>query len=281
MQPKVSVVIPCYNHAIYLSEAVASVMAQTYDNWECLIINDGSPDHTETIGKQLANSDPRIHYHYKPNGGLSNARNFGIEKAKGEFILTLDADDTFEPVFLQEAVAILEQNDSVGVVTCWGYRFENNKKYGLFKPIGGNVENFLFFTSALASSLFRKKCWEQIGGYDETMRKGYEDWEFYLRLTSFGWSVQVIEKPLFNYRQHKNSMRIEAQNLYDLEIKQYFFKKHKNLYLKYFDQSVDYLLKQAEKNKKNEIKRITSIDFKIGKAILKPFRWIKKLLKNE
>lgn len=280
MQPKVSVVIPCYNHAVYLPEAVASVMAQTYSNWECLIINDGSPDHTETVGKQLASSDSRIHYHYKTNGGLSNARNFGIEKAKGEYILTLDADDKFEAVFLQEAVAILEQNENVGVVTCWGYRFVNNMKYDLFKPIGGNVENFLFFSSASGNSLFRKKCWEEVGGYDETMRKGYEDWEFYLRLTAKGWSVQVIESPLFNYRQHKNSMRIEAQNLYDLEIKQYFFKKHKNLYLQYFDQSVDYLLKQADKNKKNEIKRITSIDFKIGNIILKPFRWIKKLLKH-
>jgi len=278
MQPKVSVVIPCYNHAIYLSEAVASVMAQTYDNWECLIINDGSPDHTETIGKQLANSDPRIHYHYKPNGGLSNARNFGIEKAKGEFILTLDADDTFEPVFLQEAVAILEDNKTVGIVTCNGYRHQNQKIINSFTSIGGGLENYLFQNAALASSLFRKLAWEQVNGYDETMNKGYEDWDFFLRVSANNWETHVIDKPLFWYRQHPNSMLKLAQNKYDLEIKQYFYSKHETIYKKYFPEMVSNFLNQIDHLKKQEQKRIQSIDFKLGNALLQPFRFLKKIV---
>lgn len=93
MNYKISVIIPCYNQAKYLKDAIDSVLAQTYSNWECIIINDGSTDHTETIALAFTTKDTRIKYVKKENGGLSSARNAGLDVAVGKYIQFLDADD--------------------------------------------------------------------------------------------------------------------------------------------------------------------------------------------
>ena len=90
---KVSIIVPCYNQAQYLGQALKSVLGQTYQGWECLIVNDGSTDDTEIVAKQWLEKDERFAYYYKTNGGLPQTRNFGIERAVGTFILPLDADD--------------------------------------------------------------------------------------------------------------------------------------------------------------------------------------------
>lgn len=92
-KPMFSVIIPCYNQAVFLSDALESVLGQSYRNWEAIVVNDGSPDDTETIARGYMRKDTRIKYVYKENGGLSSARNKGIAMALGEFILPLDADD--------------------------------------------------------------------------------------------------------------------------------------------------------------------------------------------
>lgn len=97
---QVSVIIPCYNHAQYLGEAVKSVIEQTHANWECIIVDDGSTDDTEKVAKQLCETDDGIRYIYKNNGGLSSARNAGIAAAIGEFILPLDADDRIHSKYI-------------------------------------------------------------------------------------------------------------------------------------------------------------------------------------
>ena len=94
MNPLISVIVPCYNQAQYLDECLQSVLDQTYQNWECIIVNDGSPDHTEEIAKRWLEKDNRFRYIYKDNGGLSSARNAGIREAKGEYLFFLDSDDS-------------------------------------------------------------------------------------------------------------------------------------------------------------------------------------------
>lgn len=93
MKPSVSIIIPCYNKAQYLGETLQSVLDQTYTNWECILVNDGSTDNTETIAKVYCEKDNRFYYFLKKNEGVSCARNFGIKKAKGNFVIFLDADD--------------------------------------------------------------------------------------------------------------------------------------------------------------------------------------------
>ena len=91
--PLISVIVPCYNQAQYLDECLQSVLDQTYQNWECIIVNDGSPDNTEEVAQKWVAKDSRFQYLKKENGGLSSARNAGIEKSKGEWIQFLDCDD--------------------------------------------------------------------------------------------------------------------------------------------------------------------------------------------
>lgn len=96
-KPLISIIIPCYQQAQYLSEAVDSIHSQTYDNWECIIVNDGSPDDTREIGQALASSDDRIRYVEQPNKGTSAAKNRGLEEIQGEYVQFLDADDLLLP----------------------------------------------------------------------------------------------------------------------------------------------------------------------------------------
>lgn len=275
----VSIIIPCYNHAKFLPDALQSVIIQDSENWECIVVNDGSTDNTEEIVRQWSIKDTRFKYFYKDNGGLSSARNFGIEKSNAEYILTLDSDDKFDKTFISKALKVINDDPKIGIVSCWGKRFVDNIYYDIFKPNGKNIEDFLFQNAAIGNSMFRKKCWIEAGGYDENMKKGYEDWEFYLRISKLGWNTVIIQEPLFFYRQHKTSMRMEALNKFDKEIRLYIFKKHKDLYLKYFDQTVENLLNIVDLNRRNELKRINSIDFKLGNFILKPFRFIKNSFK--
>ena len=277
---QISVIVSCYNQAHFLSDALKSVFEQTYQNWECIIVNDGSPDHTEKIAQFWCEKDKRFRYLYKENGGLSSARNFGINVAKGEYILTLDSDDKYEKTFLSKGVAILDNTKKTGIVSSWGYRFVGLVYSELFKPDGKNLNDYLFKNAAIGTSLFRKKCWSEVGGYDENMKNGYEDWEFYIRVSKNGWETKIIEESLFFYRQHKISMRIEALNRYDSQIKFYIFNKHKDLYIKNFDELIRNLLENASINKKNELKRINSLDFRIGNIVLKPLRSLMKIIKK-
>ena len=102
-QPLISVIVPCYNQSIYIDECLQSVLDQTYKNWECIIVNDGSPDNTEEVALRWVEKDARFIYLKKENGGLSSARNAGIEKAKGEWILPLDCDDKIDSQYLELA----------------------------------------------------------------------------------------------------------------------------------------------------------------------------------
>lgn len=119
----VSVIMPVYKVEAYLATAIESVMAQTYPHWELLIINDGSPDNSAAIAEVYVQKDPRIRQFHKPNGGLSDARNFGLERAQGEFIYFIDSDDWIEPILLEITVQKIE-NEQVPVVI-FGYILDN------------------------------------------------------------------------------------------------------------------------------------------------------------
>jgi len=114
-KPLVSVVIPAYNGEKYLDETIQSVIAQTYPNWELLIVDDGSKDGTAAIGKRWAAQDARVTYIYQANQGMASARNAGIEKAKGKYVAFLDHDNLFLPKKLELQVAHLEANPGVGL----------------------------------------------------------------------------------------------------------------------------------------------------------------------
>ena len=276
---KVSVIVPCFNQDNYLDEALQSIANQTHKNWECIIVNDGSPDNTDKIAKQWCESDNRFKYFYKENGGLSSARNFGIEKSNSDFILTLDADDKYHSSFIQKALLILKDKPEIGVVSSWVLRFKNEKEIAVIKPSGKVLKDFLYDNAANGTSLFRKKCWEEVGGYDQNMKEGYEDWEFYIRVCSKGWKVEIIEESLFFYRQHEVSMRLTAYKYHDVSIRKYIYSKHKSLYLDNYEDTISYFLNRINLEKRNNIKIRNKIDYKIGHFILKPLRVIKSIFR--
>lgn len=233
--PLVSVIIPCYNDGHYLDDAVASAQQQTFSDIEIIVVNDGSDDEA-TLQKLRSFNDPLITVLHKPNGHLSSARNHGIRHAKGKIIVTLDADDRFEKSFIEKGVAVLQKDNSIGAVTCYLKSF-GLKKYR-WKPLGGDVRNFLYRQESCASAMFRKECWDKTGGYDEQMKSGYEDWEFWIRLTSAGWKVHVLKEYLLNYRVTEKSMLLTQSEPKREAIVSYIMEKHRDLYWQQLKEAV-------------------------------------------
>lgn len=272
--PKVSIIVPCYNQAQYLDEALQSVHKQTYTNWECTIVNDGSSDNTEEIVRKWEAKDSRFAYVYKENGGVSSARNLGIEKTKAEFILTLDGDDKYEASFLEKAIDVLVNNPETGIVSCWGRYFTDDKQLQEYKSTGKSITDFLFHNAAIGTSLFRKVCWEQVDGYDENPENGYEDWEFYIRVCALGWKVHIIEEVLFFYRQNVGS-RSAVMNRKHNATQKYIYIKNKAIYCTHYEALIDQFLKVSDLEKTEINKFRNTIDYKLGAAILKPLRCVK------
>jgi glycosyltransferase involved in cell wall biosynthesis len=201
-EPLVSVVIPCYNYAHFLSEAVESVLKQSFQYFEIIIVNDGSTDHTVSVaGDLISRYSGRycIRLVDQSNSGQpAAARNAGIAIARGQFILPLDADDQIAPTFLQKTVNLLIKHPQVGVV------YTHIQHFGILKTIFKSGD---FSTKALAqdnvipyASLFRKSLWDDLGGY--RLNIGYEDWDFWLNLAERGVKGKLVQEPLFLYRKH-------------------------------------------------------------------------------
>jgi glycosyltransferase involved in cell wall biosynthesis len=199
---KVSVIIPCYKQAHFLKDAIASVTAQTYKDIEIIVVNDGSPDNTTEVANKLG-----ARCIEKQNGGLSSARNAGIKAASGEIILPLDADDKIHPEFIEKTLKHIKKYDIISTYLetfgkekrVWG---SNHEYPNLMQMRGRNHIN--------CCSLFRKSMWEKVGGYDEGMRIGFEDWEFWLRCLENGFNIKVLPEILFYYRKHEVSMLRDA-----------------------------------------------------------------------
>ena len=233
--PLVSVIIPCYNDGHYLDDSVGSVKKQTFTDVEIVIVNDGSNDES-TLQKLRSFNGPGITVLHKENGHLSSARNYGIRHANGEIIVTLDADDKYEKTFIEKAMSVLRADKRIGAVTCYLKSF-GLKQYK-WKPLGGDLKNFLYRQESCASAMFRKECWEKTGGYDEQMKSGYEDWEFWIRLTSLGWKVDVLKEYLLNYRVTEKSMLLTQSEPKREAIVNYIMEKHKDLYWREIKEAV-------------------------------------------
>lgn len=279
--PLVSVVIPCFNDKDFIQETIQSVLCQTFQDFEIIIIDDGSDESTKQFLQTLI--EDRISIITQSNKGPSSARNTGFKTAKGIYVLTIDSDDSFDATFLEKAIPILNENVNIGAVSSYCNIFINNHQViSHYKPRGGKLENFLFDNNSVSFALIKKEVWKDAGGYDEQMITGFEDWEFWIRLTKKGWNVHVIPELLFNYRiKNKNSVDKNAKLHYRESILNYIYLKHQDVYVGYFPEVVDYLTKLAQRHKRNEIKYKTSLEYRIGRIILFPLNKIKAVLKKK
>lgn len=206
--PKVSVIIPAYNSMKYLPETLESALNQSFQDFEVIVVNDGSSDETAEWVSQL--TDPRIKLISQENQGLSGARNTGIENASGEYLAFLDADDCWESTKLEKQVLTLEDNPEVGLVYTWvALVNESGTPTGrIFKNYAENdvLENLIEHNIVECGSvaMVRRQCFENCGVFDRDLRSFVEDWDMWLRIAS-RYPFKVIKQPLVYYRQHSNS----------------------------------------------------------------------------
>jgi glycosyltransferase involved in cell wall biosynthesis len=224
MTKLVSIIVPCYNQAQYLDECLQSVLEQTYENWECIVVNDGSPDNTDYIVKIWKEKDSRFKYLYKDNGGLSSARNAGISKANGEFILPLDADDKIASKYCELALQEFEKNQDLRVVYCEAEMFGLEK--GILKLGNYSISDLAKKNLIFCSAFFKKRDWGLVGGYDENMIYGLEDWEFWISILKNDGKVFKLDQVCFFYRIKENSMVKELKNERIKRMYDYMSNKH-------------------------------------------------------
>jgi glycosyltransferase involved in cell wall biosynthesis len=201
-RPAVSVVVPCYNGGRFLDRLMVSLGQQTFRNFEIIIVDDGSSE-PETLDKLAALKDAARVIH-QDNRGLPAARNAGIAAARADLVMPLDCDDTLEPPFLEEAVAQMRAAPPDVAAVFSHLRLVDAGSGFLERHF--NRFDLLFSNSMPAGLLLRKSAWQAAGGYDEMMRDGYEDWEFYLRLARMGYRALVIPKPYFLYDVSRSGM---------------------------------------------------------------------------
>ncbi|TVZ25576.1 hypothetical protein JM83_0501 [Gillisia sp. Hel_I_86] len=272
MDKLVSVVIPCYNDGAYIEKAVQSILGQTYSNREIIIIDDGSDQKTKEVLKRL---NEKAHLLiYQENKGPSGARNRGIMAANGEYILTLDADDYFEPTFIQKAAAVLDNYPKVGLVSCHAHLFIGNTIRGEIISSGGEAKGLLIKNGALASSLFRKKIWQDVHGYDEKMEKGYEDWDFNISITKAGWKIYILKEHLFHYRLKEKSRNHFADLSFKYDLLAYIYIKHKDIFINNYEDNIINLFSRIDKSEKEKRKIKNTFTYKFGATALQPFKFI-------
>ena len=228
--PRISVIIPCYNHGRYLPEAVASVVAQTVGDWELIIVDDGSTDDSAAVAEQLIARYPdyRMRLLRQANQGLSASRNNGIRHARGCYILPLDADDQIEPDMLAATLAVLERRPEVGFVYTDVRMFGEENRIWSGGPY--SLDKLRFDCPMVPITLFRKHAWAATGGFcSDLFPQGYEDWDFWLSLAASGWQGDHIARALVRYRRSNGSMLAKAR-LHDLELRAQIVLNHPSLY---------------------------------------------------
>ncbi|MDD2494974.1 MAG: glycosyltransferase family A protein [Tissierellia bacterium] len=259
----ISVIVPCYNQSRYIKQTISSLLSQTYHNWECLIIDDGSTDKTKEIVQILCKKDNRLNYIYQENQGVSVARNNAIKKSIGDYILCLDGDDCISDNFLEEMVKVLDEKSYIKVVTSTVKLFGKRNKI-LYLP-EYSLEALMGRNLFVMTSMFRREDFDKCGGFNDNMRKGLEDWDFWLSILENGGEVQKVEDVTFYYRIKKRSRNKDiTSESYDV-LRRNIYENHKELYSKYFfnpKHSFEYTV------------IADSLEYKIGKLLLKPLRFI-------
>jgi glycosyltransferase involved in cell wall biosynthesis len=233
MPAKLSLIIPCYNSEKTLGGTLKSVLKQDFQNWEALIVNDGSTDNTEEIALKFVDKDNRFKYFSKPNEGLGKTRNYGIDRAKGVYILPLDSDNLVEPDFALKAIEILDSNNEIGVVH--GHAEYFGERSGVWNIDKFDLSKMLIHNYIDACTIYRKECWTKVGGYDENMPyQGHEDWDFWITLASLDMIFQHLNQVTFKYFVSSKSMIRQFSKEMILLNQDYIVQKHARLYHKYY-----------------------------------------------
>ena len=268
----VSIIIPAYNLATYLPETLDSVLNQTEKDWECLIIDDGSTDHTAEVANQYVAKDGRFKYFKKENGGVSDTRNYGIARSAGKYILPLDADDLIDSEYIQEAVSVLEHNPSVKVVYCNAELF--GEQSGQWNLPDYSFEGLLRSNMIFVTALFRKSDYLQTEGFSPEMKGGLEDWDFWLSLLETGGDVYKLSQTYFLYRIRDKSRTRLVDEALETRLRLIVYKRHIDTYVKYWGTPFELI------RFKDDFLALTGgKEYRVMKKIYAPIKKIRQLVK--
>lgn len=220
--PKVSVIIPTYNRANYICEAIDSVLNQTFQDFEIIVVDDGSTDNTREVLEQY---NKRIKYFYKTNGGEASARNLGVERSNGEYIAFLDSDDLWLPDKLKKQMTVFEKNSDIGLVYAQVYSIDKNGHLtGQIKPAkpARNLNDLLDgHRISMMTVVVKKTDLLKAGLFDKEIKVAV-DTDMWIRLAR-NIKIDFIEEPLAKYRWHSNNISNSIEEMYLGHIK--IFKK--------------------------------------------------------
>lgn len=224
---KISVIIPCYNQEKYIAECLDSVLAQTFNDYEAIVVNDGSTDSSLTIIQQYIDKYPHFKLINQINQGVISAHNNAIKEAKGEYIFPLDVDDKIAPTCLEKMYQTLET--SKGNVI-----YSESEFFGKCSGINHHLEatkiNMALANRVVCSALYRKSDWEKYGGYDPMIRNRLEDWEFWLNFVEENKVFYKIKETLFFYRISEASRNQSISKTTQKAPKKLVRQKHSQLY---------------------------------------------------
>ncbi len=240
--PKVSIITPTYNSSLFIKRTVESVRAQTFTDWEYLIVDDHSTDNTTELIGEFIRQDPRIKLLQtsQNSGGPATPKNVGVERAVGQYIAFLDHDDEWLPEKLAKQLKAFEESkdEKLCIVSC-GANLINDKGncFSIYNPINEKVaipeillRNPIYSNSSV---LMKSEVAYAVGKRDERMKYS-EDWDMWIRVMSLGYNITFINEPLFNYYFHENNItKASKDKLIKVKDAEYVFQKHYDLYSKY------------------------------------------------
>jgi glycosyltransferase involved in cell wall biosynthesis len=246
---KVSIIIPCYNQGVFLNETLESVYNQTYQEWECIVVDDGSTDNTKVKAELWTNKDTRFKYIYKENGGVSSARNLGIEQANGQYLQFLDADDLLDHQKLELSLDVFSLSDNTTTeIVVSNFMMLSIDSKSVYPPSfklkkeSLTFENFLYnsFSIQLQYAIFEVKLFDTIR-FSENL-SAQEDWVVWIKLLKITNKIDFIDKPLSFYRVNPDG-RMNTLGIGDNQIKVLGSLKEVLTYEEYYNFSVNMLSK--------------------------------------
>lgn len=222
--PTVSVIIPCYNQGQYVAMAVQSVLDQTFNDYEIILVDDGSTDETGQVLTGLATRNPgTVHLVEQSNQGLSMARQAGLDRAQGEFMIFLDADDRLEPGMMERCLASLRRwPEASAIVGRTQLRYERDPAQVRIIGVGTNLQWPAILESnpfgACCSLMLRKAQVQEAGGVGLPGVRACEDWDLYIRMARRGMVFRSIPEVLSQYLQHENVLSQNIEKMLEAKI---------------------------------------------------------------
>jgi glycosyltransferase involved in cell wall biosynthesis len=281
IDPLISIIITCYNLGEFLNDAIDSALSQSYKKIEIFVVDDGSTD-AYTIEFLKTFAAEKVIIVSQPNRGVSAARNYGASLAMGDYLLFLDGDDKIDETYLSKAVVALKNNPSLDYIYCDLKEFGQGNAVRILDHLYLNKQ--ILYNLCHPSGVVSKELWNKAGGFDIEFVKGWEDWDFWLRVIRLNVSSYKIEEPLFYYRIRSNSRdKIAVQNN-SVFLEQMIFSKNLSSYFMVYEKPISALrefeILKEEKLHFEEVKKsiYNSWSYRIGSFILTPLKLIAKVI---